>query len=517
MSGFKFLIDTNVVIGLEDNAPTKRHFAELTRRCSENSIRLFVHPANFSDVERDRDSQRRTITLAKLAKFERLAPLAERQEAELRSRLGGALGANDEADLRLLSAIHASAVDFLISEDLDLHRRAARLGLANKVLTVNDGLDWLRQTFEPKEVVLPFIESNKAYQVDASDPIFQSIRDQYRGFDDWFDKCRREHRDCWTVVVQNKLAGLVIRKNETHREANTKYAGAKILKICTFKLGEEYRGQKFGEHLLKQILWFAQRNEYDVVYLTAFPDQQTLIELLLFFGFEITHTFQNGEYRLERIIAKGTLQSYETLQPFEVHRKLYPRFLDSPRIRKYYIPIRPSYHAKLFPEISYAKELPLFPRGTFGELLAYGSVGNRIPGNTIRKVYLCRAPNKSLRAGDMLLFYMSKDASYALSQCMTTIGIVERVSSAGTLQDLILLSAKRSVFSEAELSMMQKSRRKPVVVIDFSLAGHLEPPITLQTLSECGVIGEHPPQSISEIPEIVYAHLKSRMRLGYDF
>jgi ribosomal protein S18 acetylase RimI-like enzyme len=517
MSGFKFLIDTNVVIGLEDHRPTQKPFAELTRRCSEHGIRLFVHAANFSDVERDRDTDRRMITLAKLGKFERLAPMVERHEAELRTRLAGPIDANDESDLRLLAAIHASAVDFLISEDLDLHRRAVRLGLGNKTLTVNDALEWLQQTFQPKEVVLPFIESKKVYQLDVADPIFESIRSQYRSFDGWFEKCRREHRDCWTVEVHKKLAGLVIRKNESSKEAQTKNQGEKVLKICTFKLAEEYRGQKFGEHLLKQILWFAQRNEYDVVYLTAFPDQRTLIELLSFFGFQITETLASGEYRMERIVAKGDTERFASLQPFEFHRKFYPRFFDGPQIKKYYIPILPAYHAKLFPEISFAPELPLFPRENFGELIAHGSVGNRIPGNTIRKVYLCRAQNKSLRPGDMLLFYMSKNTNYALSQCLTTIGIVERISSGASLQDLILLTAKRSVFSEAELSALQRSRNKPVMIIDFSLAGHFEPSVPIAELQETGVIGAHPPQSISEIPDIVYSRLKSHLQLGYKF
>jgi hypothetical protein len=45
-------------------------------------------------------------------------------------------------------------------------------------------------------------------------------------------------------------------------------------------VGDDFQGEKFGELLLKQVLWFAQSNFYDLVYLTAFPQQAFLIDLL---------------------------------------------------------------------------------------------------------------------------------------------------------------------------------------------------------------------------------------------
>ena len=45
----------------------------------------------------------------------------------------------------------------------------------------------------------------------------------------------------------------------------------------------------------------------------------------------------------------------------------------------------------------------------------------RTPGNTIRKVYLCRAKITRLRPGDVLFFYVSKDERYEASQSITTI------------------------------------------------------------------------------------------------
>ena len=85
----------------------------------------------------------------------------------------------------------------------------------------------------------------------------------------------------------------------------------------------------------------------------------------------------------------------------------------------------------------------LFSREEFGLILAHGQ--ERTPGNTIRKVYLCRAKITRLRPGDLLLFYMSKDVRYAASRSITTVGIVEQVIDVTTVDDLIR-TAKRSVF-----------------------------------------------------------------------
>ena len=90
------------------------------------------------------------------------------------------------------------------------------------------------------------------------------------------------------VTIGNDMAGIVIRKDEVRQDAGIHSPGDKILKLCTFKMAPQYYGEKFGEHLLKQSLWFAQSNRYDVVYLTAFADKEDLISLLQSYGFSQT-------------------------------------------------------------------------------------------------------------------------------------------------------------------------------------------------------------------------------------
>jgi hypothetical protein len=146
-------------------------------------------------------------------------------------------------------------------------------------------------------------------------------------------------------------------------DSGTQHCGPKILKMCTFKVGDDFHGEKFGELLLKQVLWFAQSNFYDLVYLTAFPQQEFLIDLLSYYGFRETKHMANGELMLEKPILTGPIVVLpENVWQFD--RIHYPRFYDGENVRKFCVPIQPNYHRRLFPEIAYGSELPLFPKET---------------------------------------------------------------------------------------------------------------------------------------------------------
>jgi GNAT superfamily N-acetyltransferase len=510
---FKILIDTNIVIGLEDPRPVQASLAELVRLSNAHAIGLFVDGANYDDVARDKDAARRAITLSKLDKFQKLRGVPIPADAVLMARFGAIKNDNDRSDARLLVALDAKATDFLVTQDMGLHKRAERAGLGASVFTIDEALQWLKQTFAIQTVSLPYVVERKAYEIDPNHAIFVSLRSDYPGFDQWFDKCRREHRDCWVLEIGSVIAGLVVRKDESHAEAGTRHLGPKILKICTFKVGDEFQGEKLGELLLKQILWHVQRNKYDVVYVTAFPKHSFLIDLLGYYGFKTTSTLTNGEVVLERPIMTGLLPA-PICAVYDFDRYHYPRFYDAPTVRKFTIPIRPDYHHRLFPEIAFTTELPLFPTETFGPMLAHG--GERTPGNTIRKVYLCRAKSTGLRPGDLLFFYMSKDERYVASQSITTISIVERAVDVTSADDLIKLTAKRSVFSAEELRAMNPSARSPVKMIDFLIVGYLQPVVPLAQLLSLGVFSNRPPQSIAQLTEDGYNALKPYVQLGFD-
>src|SRR3954464_4011861 len=205
----KILIDTNILIALEDQREVAEPLAALRRKAGEFGLRLFVHEATDADIGRDKDAARQRVTRSKARKFEALSQVHVPPMAELEVRYGSMPRPNDVIDASLLHALDSNLVDLLVSEDIGLHRRAARAGLAGRVLTVREALTWIKQTYEPSEVSLPAVEEVKAYSLDRNDPIFDGLRADYgTAFDPWLDKCVSEHRACWVVRSDEKLAAL---------------------------------------------------------------------------------------------------------------------------------------------------------------------------------------------------------------------------------------------------------------------------------------------------------------------
>jgi hypothetical protein len=55
----------------------------------------------------------------------------------------------------------------------------------------------------------------EAHEIDSNDAFFDSLREGYPEFDDWWrEKCVKQHRSCWVVYDNDRLAGLIVRKDE---------------------------------------------------------------------------------------------------------------------------------------------------------------------------------------------------------------------------------------------------------------------------------------------------------------
>jgi GNAT superfamily N-acetyltransferase len=139
---------------------------------------------------------------------------------------------------------------------------------------------------------------------DPSHPIFSSIRDDYPDFDKWFyNKCVFENREALALLVEGKLAGLAIFKSEAGREAGTRLAASKVLKLCTFKVQERFRGGRLGNLLLSRTLAYARISHHEAIYLTSFIHHKSIIRLLASHGFSVTELLSNEELRVERYIS----------------------------------------------------------------------------------------------------------------------------------------------------------------------------------------------------------------------
>ena len=512
MSHPRYLIDTNVFIGLEDDREIDPNFSQFLRLASKHSVKVFVHETAKDDIARDRDANRRRISLSKFRKFTPLSKVRGLTEADLAIKFGALRKPNDVVDATLLDALSRDIVDFLVTEDRKLHERARKHApeLSDRLLFVADAASLLMSTFEPVDVPIRYIEEVDAHTIPTDDPIFESLRGDYDGFDTWWKKCVAQFRKCWIVTRPGDegIAGILVRKDETSEETDATLPGDKVLKICTFKVGPENRGIKLGELLLKQVLWFAQTNGYDVAYLTTYPKQGALIELLEYYGFQQTVERADGELVYEKAFSSKRLTIPDAELAFDVQRTNYPRFSAEPFIQGYGVPIKEDYHDELFPDLKDVRQADMFEHvGLSG--------GPSRPGNTIRKVYLSRSAANLKNPGALLFFYKGKSDGLP-SQAITAVGVFENMELAHSTKELMQLAQRRSVYSEAQLQKWEATADNPVKVINFLLAGYFNEPVELADLQKISVMQQHPSQAIFQIKRAPLEALLKRLKLGFE-
>jgi hypothetical protein len=81
-----------------------------------------------------------------------------------------------------------------------------------------------------------------------------------------------------------------------------------------------------------------------------------------------------------------------------------------------------------------------------------------------------------------MLFFRSKSPGYVQSQSVPSVGIVEAVTDSHSLEELVRLTARRSVYGTSQFEGFGASRSNPNKVIDFLLIGHLDPSMLLPDL-----------------------------------
>ncbi len=151
----------------------------------------------------------------------------------------------------------------------------------------------------------------------------------------------------------------------------------------------------------------------------------------------------------------------------------------------YVVPIKEIFHEDLFPELASRKQPDLF--SSLG--------GPKTPGNTIRKVYLCRAQANIGQPGALLFFYKSKSKNPP-SQAITTLGLFESMALGYSTGELRRLAGGRSVYSDAQLVSFQATQNRPVKVINFLIITHIAPAVELEVAQRLGVIAANPQQSV---------------------
>jgi hypothetical protein len=485
----KFLFDTNIIISAEPttSADIEAHTANVSilfGLIKQMDAAGYVHPASFDEIRKDKDEKRRTTRQKLLSKYLRLeAPPPITQE--IISILGKPKpNSHNAVDMLLLAALVGNAVDFLVTNDNGIHRRSARLDLAERVLTADEALLTVRGLLPKLVQTPPAVEQVKCYQLQKTDLIFNSLRKDYPEFDIWLEKCQREHRPAFLIKDGSQYAAVAIIKEEAVSDDGL---SGTALKICTFKVAETANGFRYGELLLKAIFGYIHAKGISQGYLTCYPKQASLIRFLERFGFFEQSQTDNGELVfVKRFIPPE--HDRLRLSPLEFHRQYGPYQMNVAGVEKFVIPIQPKYHKILFPDLE--EQLNLF-------------AGSNACGNSILKAYLCNAIVKDLPPGSIILFYRSQD-----KQHIQSVGVVEKCLRSSNAAEIAQFVGKRTVYSLKEI---EKMCSKETLAILFRYAKGI-PSVSLTELIDNKALTAAP-QQIMRVKQDARQWIQSKIEL----
>lgn len=488
----RILIDTNILINLEDNKVINEKFAQFYLLAISNNCKILYHPNAIPlDIKRDSNSERKEITISKLQKYEKLKDFAKLPE-DFNTKLG-CKKENDRIDNEQLFQLYKKYVDFFITEDKGIISKGKSINLSEKVLNVSQILYLLEEIFTIKIPFHPILKEHSIREIEHKfkEEFFDSLRDDYgkKEFNLWLKKCSEKNRKCYTLQVENELKAILIYNKES--PSNHKIDGIydDMLKICTLKVADTVFGIKLGELFLNKMFQYCIEQKIKYLYLTVYEKQIHLINLLCKFGF-YKRTFVNSqgleEIQMIKELDKSKIKIKENL--ISIH----PFYTDNQSIGKYVIPIRPEYYSYLFKDGEL--RLPTLFDSSPESI-------NEIQGNTIIKVYISGSRTTKLKKGDLLLFYASKT-----NKVIEPVGVLESIEIVDNFEKLWNLVNKKTVFSQSDLQKMINEKKK-LNVITFRLVTYLKKKVNLPKIEQLNSF-KNKIQTITKISEADYQQLK---------
>lgn len=137
----------------------------------------------------------------------------------------------------------------------------------------------------------------KFRDVNLDDTFFDSLKNDYSEFVDWFNRKSREDEE--TLVFNDEYgigAFLYLKDEEEELElVDCILPSCKRVKIGTLRLSERQRGIRLGEGALGVALWKWQEKQVDEIYVTVFDSHADLISLFDRFGFSCVGLNKRGE------------------------------------------------------------------------------------------------------------------------------------------------------------------------------------------------------------------------------
>jgi hypothetical protein len=270
-------------------------------------------------------------------------------------------------------------------------------------------------------------------EINLKDSFFNSLKADYPGFEDWFQ--RKEAEEAYIIREHENIQGFLYLKEEAGPifDLNPILNCSKALKIGTFKINPH--GTRLGERFIKKALDYAISLNVDNCYVTIFKKHEALVKLFMKYGF-FYHGTKEGTNGKEIVLVKDLKKTQHEL----LHD--YP-LIKTEGKNKFLLSIYPNYHSIMFPDsILNNEKVDILEDVTHT--------------NSIHKTYVTRMAVNVALPGDIFVIYRTKSEgkSAEYTSVATSVCVVEEVKSQyefNNFNDFYSYATTYSVFDKDDL------------------------------------------------------------------
>jgi hypothetical protein len=471
------LLDTNIIIHRENKHVSNYSIGHLYRWLDKLKYDKVIHPYSISEIQKYKDPETQETIAVKLESYDIIKTVKKPDEDFLKAIGVPEKSQNDRIDNYLLYEVYLGRVDILITEDRKLRNKADKLGLGDRVFSINAFIS-KASVENPALIEYKILAVTKTYfgNVDVKDSFFDSFRKSYSGFDKWFvKKCDEEAYICNND--SGKILGFLYLKteglDENYSDIYPPFGPKRRLKVGTFKV--ESTGFRLGERFMKIIFDNAIQQNVDEIYVTLFTERDELIalaDLLIRWGY-----YQYGTKKSSSGIESVFVKDMRNYEERKTPKENYPKLLYNKQ--KFILPIEPQYHTTLLPDSKLHNENAV----DFMEGIAHRYA--------LQKVYISFSSERNIKSGDFILFYRKGTTSgrKKYESVLTTVGIVDDIAyDFKKREEYFAYCQNRTVFSDEDLFKIWRIHKNDMIVVKFIFVKSLVKKLTLGYLWDTGIV-----------------------------
>jgi predicted nucleic acid-binding protein len=208
----RVLLDSNIIIHREAYRVSNLSIGQLFRWFDELKFTKCIHPITQTEIKSHANPDTVKAMGIKMESYytlKTIAPVNKRIQ-DIIDTLDKTQ--NDINDSLLLNEVVQDRIDIFITEDRNIHQKAAELGIADRVFTISRFVEKC-MTDHPELVNYKVLSIQKVYfgNINVSDSFFDSFRIDYPGFDSWFR--RKSDEIAYICNFKNTLIGFLYPKN----------------------------------------------------------------------------------------------------------------------------------------------------------------------------------------------------------------------------------------------------------------------------------------------------------------